>query len=73
MSGPSSLDDNLLKVRSEAKNVEEKKASTESESQVNSNATKSANQMLLRKHSSRRLSVARAAVKTVDLIAKRSG
>ena len=73
MSGHSSLDDYQLKARREAKNVEEKKASTESESQVNSNTTQRAKQMLSRKHSSRRLSVARAAVKTMDLIAKRSG
>ena len=76
MSGHSSLDASLLKASSEAKNVEKKEASTGSESgpgRVNSNAAKSAKQKLLRMGSSRRLSVARAAVKAVDLIAKRSG
>ena len=76
MSGHSSLDASLLKASSGAKNVEKKKASTDSDScpcQVNNNAAKSAKQKLLRRDSSRRLLVARAAIKAVDLIAKRSG
>ena len=41
--------------------------------QVDNNAAKSANQILSRRGSSRRLSVAHAAIKAIDLVAKRSG
>ena len=76
MSGHSSLEASLLKASSEAKNVEKEKAGTDSgscPSQGNNHAAKSAKQNLLRRNPSRRLSVARAAVKAIDLIAKRSG
>lgn len=72
----SALNASLLKANSEAKNVGKEIVSTESGScpgQVNNNAAKNTKPNLLRRSSSRRLSVARVAVKAIDLVANRSG
>ena len=72
----SALDVSLLKASSEAKIVGKETVSTAPgsySSQVNNNAAKNTKPNLLRRSSSRRSSVARVAVKAIDLVAKRSG
>ena len=76
MAGHSALDASLLKASNEAKIIGKQTVSTESGScpgQVDNNAAKHTKSNLLRRSSSRRLSVARVAVKAIDLVAKRAG
>ena len=76
MTGHSALDAFMLKASNEAKNVGKETVSAESGSchgRVNNNAAENTKPNLLRRSSSRRLSVARAAVKVIDMVAKRSG
>ena len=76
VTGHSALDASLLKASSEAKIVGKETVSTESRSylgQVNNNTAKNTKPNPLRRSSSRRSSVARIAVKAIDLVAKRSG
>ena len=76
MTGHSAPDASMFKASYKAKKVGKETASTESGScagQVNNNAAKNTKSNLLRRSSSRRLSVARAAVKAIDMVAKRSG
>ena len=75
-SGQRSLEASLPKASSEASNIKKETVSTDYKKcpgQVDNNATKSAKQILSRRGSSRRLSVAHAAIKAIDLVAKRSG
>ena len=75
MTGRHALDASIFKASSEAKKVGKETVSTESGScagQINNNAAKNTKSNLLRRSSSRRLSVARAAVKAIDMVAKRS-
>lgn len=76
MTGHSALDSSLLKASSDAKIVGKETVSTDSgscPSQINNNAAKNTKPNLFRRRSSRRSSVARVAVKAIDLVAKRSG
>ena len=76
MTEHSALDAFLPKASSEAKHLGKGTVSTELGSclgQVNNNAAKNTKPNLMHRSSSRRLSVARVAVKAIDLVAKRSG
>ena len=76
MTGHSALDASMLKASSEPRIVQKQTVSTESGSwpgQVDENGTKNTKPSILRRSSSRRSSVARVAVKAIDLVAKRSG